>query len=177
LDGGNLLVEAAKPLPTELIEQLRCHKPDIVRALFQASERIEPFDRSTHVERSAIMEATGMPPEWAQGYAALCTMPRPAAYAPERWRQLVDDGRYFLDQWGRQAAALGWRTVDCFGVDPGAPETRYDGMGLVPLLSGRRVCAIKKDAAGIDCSKGKYLTFYRRHMAAGAVAIWKMGEQ
>jgi hypothetical protein len=150
---------------------VKAHKPDIIRALL-ATVPIPPpaFDREAFDERAAIIEANGVPREWAEGMAALCTMPRPAAYAPERWQQLVDDGGLFLDRWGRQAAGLGWRAVDVFGVNLAAPERRYDGMGLVPLLAGRAVIAITADSARIE--KGG--TYYRHNIAAGSVALWKV---
>ncbi len=98
-------------------------------------------------------------------------MPCPSSYAPQRWAQLVDDGGRFPDAWGRQAAALGWMAVDVLGVSPDAPESRYDGMGLVPLLTGRMVCAITASTARIENGG----TFYRQNIAAGAVAVWKIG--
>ena len=118
--------------------------------------------------------ANGVPEDWARGFATLCTMSYPSVYAPNRWQQLVDDGGRFLDDWGRDVSKLGWRAVDVFGVDPDAPEQRYDGMGLVPLLQGHRVCVVKPNAAGVDCGGGRYLTFFRETIAAGAVAIWKL---
>jgi hypothetical protein len=132
------------------------------------------WDAESHAERAAIIQANGIPKEWADGFALLCTMERPAAYGPERWRQLVDDGGYFLDAWGRQAAGLGWRAENVFGVNPDAPERRYDGMGLVPLLNGRRVVAITADTARIDCDGGAILTFYRQTLSPESVALWQI---
>ncbi|MGB9151824.1 MAG: hypothetical protein WCD70_01925 [Alphaproteobacteria bacterium] len=133
---------------------------------------VEVFDREAFDERAAIIEANGVSREWAEGYATLCTMPRPSVYSLGRWQQIIDDGGRFLDAWGREAAALGWRAVDVFGVNPDAPECRYDGAGLVPLLTGRRVCDIRKDTAQIDCGAGIIQTFQRKTMAADAVALW-----
>ncbi|MGE0109153.1 MAG: hypothetical protein AB7S81_05230 [Bdellovibrionales bacterium] len=132
-------------------------------------------DQESYDERAAIIQANGIPKEWAEGFALLCTMERPAAFAPERWRQLVDDGGYFLDAWGRQAAALGWRAVDVFGVNPDAPEWRYDSMGLVSCLHGRHVVAIAENTARIDCEDGASLTFYRHTLSSEAVALWSLG--
>lgn len=124
------------------------------------------------VERTAIIEANGIPKEWAEGYATLCTMSRPAAYAPERWQQLVDDGECFLDHWGRQAAALGWLALDVFGVDSVVPETVYRCMGLVPLLTGRTVSFITDESARIDCGNGVTQSFRRHASSFGAVPLW-----
>lgn len=132
------------------------------------------WDQESYDERAAIIQANGVPKEWAEGFALLCTMERPAAFASERWRQLVDDGGYFLDAWGRQAAALGWRAVDVFGVNPDAPLWRYDGMGLVTCLQGRHVVAIAENTARIDCEDGASLTFYRNKQAGSGIALWEL---
>jgi len=137
-------------------------------------ETNSPLNHEAFIECAAIIESYGVPREWAEGFATLCTMPRPAAYASERWKHLVDDGGRFLDAWGRQAAALGWRAVDVFGVNPDAPESRYDGMGLVPLLNGSRVKAITADTARVENSDGTGLTFYRRRQAQDAIALWDL---
>ncbi len=131
----------------------------------QMAEKITPvsleLDPDAWEERAALIEANGVPKEWSEGFAALCTMPRPSAYAIERWEQLLNDGGLFLDKWGDKAAALGWKASDIFGVDPRAPEIRYDAMGLVPALEGRSVIAITTDTARIDCGKGGFQTFNR----------------
>ncbi len=125
-------------------------------------------------ERIAIIQANGIPEAWATGFSILCTMPRPTAYVPERWQQLVDDGGNFLDRWGRQAAALGWQAVDVFGVDPAMPDTVYRSMGLLPLLAGRMVCAITTDTARIDCGNGVTQSFRRHAISFGAVPLWNL---
>ena len=125
-------------------------------------------------ERAAIIEADGVPRDWAEGFAQLCTMPRPSAYTQKRWEQILNDGGLFLDQWKTQVIALGWRPADVFGVCPDAPAWRYDRMGLVPLLEGRRVFAITSNAARIACNGGEALTFFRNTMDAHAVALWEL---
>ncbi|MGB4101015.1 MAG: hypothetical protein WBK91_03815 [Alphaproteobacteria bacterium] len=144
-----------------------------VAALERKPEHIpKAYDFEDFDERAAIIEANGIPKAWAEGYVALCTMPAPTDYALERWRQLVDDCGHFLDRWGREAAALGWMAVDAFGVHPAAPVQRYDGMGLVTLLAGRKVCDISAHTATIDCGGGVIQTFQRCNMANSAVALW-----
>lgn len=162
-----LKVTAPRPLSAGLVEQVRQSKTAIIQALVNP-----PFDLGDYGERAAIIESNGMPREWAEGFATLCTIPPPALFNPDRWRQIVDDGGHFLDLWGRQAALLGWKALDVFGVNPAAPESRYDSMGLVPLLNGRRVSAITADTARIE--RGG--TFYRQNMNANSIAIWKWGK-
>jgi len=131
-------------------------------------------DYTTFEAHTAIIEANGIPREWAEGYAMLCRMSCPSTYALDRWRQLVDDGGLFLDRWGRNAAQLGWKAIDVFGVHAAASTHRYDSQGLVTLLAGRDVIAITADIARIDCGDGAHLTFHRTTMAADAVALWHL---
>jgi hypothetical protein len=50
-----------------------------------------------------------------------------------------DDAVVFLCDWGKQAVVFEWTEDDLFGLHPLAPLARYDAMGLVWLLRGRRV--------------------------------------
>ena len=98
-------------------------------------------------ERIAIIQHdTGVPEEWAIGFASLLHWMPDTLFADgftrDQWQQLIDDGGKFLDQWGRQAAALGWTAADVFGADPVAPNARVDAQGLVFLIQGRAVKAI-----------------------------------
>lgn len=129
--------------------------------------------RDDFEERASIIQGNGIPREWAEGYSILCTMMRPKAYSEERWQQIINDAGVFLDVWGRKAAALGWMALDVFGVNPNAPEFRFDGMGLVALLQGRKVCTIKADAAALDCGNGVYQTFYRKSSLSSDIALWE----
>jgi hypothetical protein len=86
------------------------------------------------------------------------------------WQQAVEDGRRFLNQWGDQAAALGWTARDLFGLhsipERPAPNyrrlSRYDETGLIWLLDGRPVVALTDTAAAIKNATGA-VTVYRRH--------------
>lgn len=72
------------------------------------------------------------------------------------------DATIFLRDWGHQAEALGWSAGELFGLDPVAPLSRYDIMGLVWMLDGQRVVALTADAAIIKTESGSFLKFYRR---------------
>src|SRR5690242_17403079 len=51
-------------------------------------------------ERAAIIaEGAEVPQAWAEGYAALCAMPPPAGFWPERWQRIIDATGAFLDRW------------------------------------------------------------------------------
>lgn len=94
----------------------------------------------------------------------------PAYVEAKRWRQAVEDARRFVAEWGEQAAALGWRADDLFGLAPipAIPKpsfqrlSRYDLTGLVWLLGGRRIIAMTDFTAAIETVSGGTLT-YRRH--------------
>jgi hypothetical protein len=83
----------------------------------------------------------------------------PDAVPVARWREAVDDGSRFLGQWGEQAEALGWTAEDLFGLHPTAPLARYDSMGLVWLLRGRKVVALTATAATIRTATGITLSY------------------
>jgi hypothetical protein len=69
----------------------------------------------------------------------------------------ANDVRVFLDAWGVQAARLGWTVDDLFGLDPGAPMSRYDRMGLLWMLKGYRVVALTSSEARLN----RGLAYYR----------------
>jgi hypothetical protein len=87
----------------------------------------------------------------------------------DRWQQALADGKTFLARWGEQAHALGWTAKDLFGLLP-VPEhakpnfnrlSRYDEVGLIWLLDGRRVVALSEDRAAIQSPSGN-VTIYRK---------------
>src|SRR5438046_2457750 len=75
--------------------------------------------REDRGERAALIE-------WAEGYAALCSMTAPSAFSPERWVRIVDAAGAFLDRWASDAIACGWSDLDVFGCDAAAPDRRFD---------------------------------------------------
>jgi hypothetical protein len=91
----------------------------------------------------------------------------------ERWHAAVADGQRFLAEWGDQARAFNWTPRDLFGLHqpPAKPHpsysrlSRYDEVGLVWLLQGRKVAALTEDAAAIRNPTGS-VTIYRRQTSA-----------
>jgi len=110
--------------------------------------------------------------EWRNALSSLAGNVAPAAFSEARWQQLIDDGHAFLDQWGEQAARLGWTADDIFGVHPAAPAARFDAIGIVPLLAGRRVTAMSEHSAAIATSNGAPLI--HRGRARAAVCLWDL---
>jgi len=67
-----------------------------------------------------------------------------------RWQQALEDAMAFLTDWGTQAEAYGWTAEDLFGLDESTPLARYDRMGLIWLLKGRKVVALSENSATFD---------------------------
>jgi hypothetical protein len=132
-------------------------------------------DPEVFEERAALIEyGAGVPREWAEGFARLDMAQPPKGFDERRWRMLIDDGGKFLDRWGGEAARLGWSVFDVFGAHPIAPGARCDAAGLVTLIDGGEVIAIKADRATIrSCRSSSELT-YLRTPRAGVVALWDL---
>ena len=198
LPSGNISMKGEQAAIDRWLPEIRQHKSGIVALLrlsggAQASfdrrvtsgsrdragaEAVQPIygDREEFGERAALVEyGARVPREWAEGFARLdCTKP-PAGMALGRWKQILNDGGLFLDQWAHKAAALGWSVVDVVGVDPDAPTARYDNMGLVPMIGGHRVVAINADGARLEIGPGRFQT-HRRRLNPGAVALWELAQ-
>ena len=125
-------------------------------------------------ERAAIAEdGAGAPRNWAESFARLDIAERPPDFTGKAWRQLIEDGGRFLDRWANEAARLGWSALDVFGVHPVAPSATYAAIGLVPLIRGGDVVAIRSDHATVRTPGGTLLTYLRRPQP-GAIAVWKL---
>ena len=122
--------------------------------------------------------AADVPPEWTTGLNVLLTLPCPEGITPARWHRLLDNARDFIEQWGDQAAALGWSTADIFGVNQVKPFRRYDAAGLIWLLVGRPVVALTETSATIECPTGQRLTCRRKQpgevRAADQCMLWEL---
>ncbi|MEX2650010.1 MAG: hypothetical protein WD673_13455 [Alphaproteobacteria bacterium] len=129
-------------------------------------------ERAAIVEEGAVVSA-----EWAEGLARLDAMPCPSGVPRERWRQVIDDAGRFLERWGGKAAVLGWRPLDVFGFDPGAPDVRMDRAGLAWLIEGRPIDAIGPDWVTIGVRRRGRLT-YQRHDPSepGRAVFWNRTE-
>jgi hypothetical protein len=126
-------------------------------------------------ERAALVEyGAGVPREWAEGFARLDLAVPSKGFDPRRWRTLINDGGRFLDRWGVEAARLGWSALDVFGAHPVAPAVRYDAAGLVQLISGGEVIAIRTDRATIRAMLSRSELTYLRSPRAGVVALWDL---
>ena len=118
----------------------------------------------------------GVPVTWVQGVADLLAMSRPAAWPETEWRLLREDAFAFLRDRGAEAAGLGWDVLDLFGVHPTRPLARYDAMGLVVLLRGRRIVELYHDRAVVEGQGGQRTSFTRHQAPPPRVAVWELDQ-
>jgi hypothetical protein len=165
VEGGDLIVEADRDPPPSLLAELRQHKAEVIALLRSqtqetvgAGQEVDDLD-----ERAAIIEeAANVPKRWAEGYAALSSMPGPAGFLPERWARIIDAAGVFIDKWAAKAIACGWTDIDIFGCDGAAPDRRFDCMGLIMLVDHFEMVAIDPAGADLRALTGGALQRYRR---------------
>src|SRR4051794_19789785 len=157
VDGADLIVEAECDPPPELLAELRQHKAELIAVLSE-----DPGERA-----AIVAEGAGVPRAWLEGYAALCAMPPPAGFWPDRWQRIIDATGAFLDRWAGEAIRYGWSDLDVFGCHDTAPAARFDCMALVLLLDRREVVAIDPDGADLVTVTGARQRFRRRPLPRG----------
>jgi hypothetical protein len=97
VEDGDIIVDADRAPPPELIAELRQHKAELLAIL--APRLGDASDLDDLEECAAITEyGAGVPRAWAEGFAALCSMPSPEGFAPERWRRIIDATGTFIDR-------------------------------------------------------------------------------
>jgi hypothetical protein len=137
---------------------------------------ITPLTIGDPEERAALVEyGAGIPRAWAEGFAALCTMPAPIGFSPERWQRTVDAAGIFLDRWADTAITCGWTDLDVFGCDPDRPDARFDCMGLVMLLDRCTIVGIDENGADLVITgTGSRQRYRRRQLPASTVSLWEL---
>lgn len=149
LPDGRLRVTAPAPLPPSLVSQLRAYKAELLAAL-----------------------GLPIPGEWLAGVARLQAMPVPVGVNGRWWWRLLCDVDAFRP-WAGRAAALGWSTLDVFGVLPAKPVERVDGWGLLPAMGGAELVALTDTAARLRRPTGALQSFVRRKRL-DAVPVWQL---
>ena len=168
--------------PTSLAERGTC-KPSIGAVSHPSPsvpldlrKSVAALDREAFEERAAIVEYdAGIPREWTEGFARLQVVRQPDGVPARRWQQVIDDAGHFIDRWAVQAAGLGWRTLDVFGMHATQPEERFNAAGLVWYIAGAEVLAIAEHMAKLRLRSGALQSF-RRNVAEypEAAAIWTL---
>jgi hypothetical protein len=154
------------------------HCAEPAPAVSHTVNSVTPSDAHDLDERAAIVEyGAGVPRAWAEGYAALSTMPAPTGFLPDRWARIVDAAGAFIDRWASTAAECGWSDLDVFGCDPDAPDRRFDCMGLVLLLDRVEVVGIDQDGADLITQTGAGQRYRRRPLPPDTVSLWKLASQ
>jgi hypothetical protein len=171
---------SAQPTSDGIVQNVQIAQKPPVQHGFARSERFERSEATSadaFEERAAIVQyEAGVPREWAQGFARLCIMARPAGVPLSQWRLVVNAGGTFINRWAARAAALGWGTESIFGCSADAPAARHDLQGLVWLIGEGELFALTDSTATIRTTNGSRLT-YRRTVAppnARAVAAWEL---
>ena len=174
---------APRALPDHLIEQVRAAKPELLNLLHKKTDatlRARPNWSELEEERAAIIEYDGGAPRtWAEALARLDPANPPADVPLARWQQFIDDCGHFLDLgWANRAEAFGWEPLELFGCDRERPLARYDHMGLLWFIHGRKLVALTPQTATIDTLTGS-LQIYRRVPIDfdRAVVAWSLRRQ
>ena len=112
-------------------------------------------------ERAALIEyGAGVPREWAEGYARLLCLPFPTEITPERWKQIIDDGGYFIDRWAVMDAQLGWTTREVFGISPARRSTGLIGLDWCQAYAGSGLfCSRQKRPPSMRAGKPAFASF------------------
>ena len=92
-------------------------------------------------------------------------MPRPTIYSAERWAQIQADAKSFVDLWGAQVAALGWKPDNVFAI----PD------GLIPLIEGGDILAVCEKTAVVRAPSGKQFNTIRFKALSGeSLPRWRV---
>jgi hypothetical protein len=145
---------APTALPNDLIERVRAAKPDLLNLLQNRADAT--LDPSRHA-------LTAMPARAVADALARLDPANPPRDVPlPRWQLFIDDCGHFLRLgWANRAQVLGWGPLELFGCDRKRPLARYDHMGLLWIIQGRKLVALTADTATIDTLTGS-LQNYRR---------------
>ena len=181
VEDGDLIVEADRDPPAALLAELRQHKAELIAVLvpptretvLTAAADPGPDDLN---ERAAIIEhGVGVHRAWAEGYAALSSMPAPAGFSSERWSRIVDAAGIFIDRYAGIAIERGWSDLDVFGCDADRPDARFDCMGLVLLLDRCEIIGIDEEGADLVTETGTRQRYRRRPLPVQTVCLWVLG--
>lgn len=108
---------------------------------------------------------------WLDAFERLSSQREPCpGFRAGDWPKVYRAAVAFLEDFGEQASALGWATLDLFGVHPDVGMVRVDCAGALMVSGGARVVALTADT--IRYVDG--LT-YRRTALGPAVAVWDFG--
>ena len=178
-DNGGTAAPKSCPTAVERVGQDFRPVPSAASTAERASEQSAPAPSIDDLdERAAIVEyGARIPRRWAEGFAALSSMPAPHGFSPERWHRIVDAAGAFLDRWAAEAIVAGWTDLDVFGADAAAPDKRFDCMGLVLLLDRLEIVSIDPEGADLRSPTGAPQRYRRRPLPPHTVSLWDLARQ
>lgn len=127
-------------------------------------------------ERAAFIEHEGnIPREWAEAFARMELMRRPASIPQHRWQTIINNTGILLDKHIHDLIKHGWTTQDVFGVHLSCPHKRYDSMGLLYLLKDSEVHEIKDSSIRLQTSTGGFQVYRKPiYPSQEQIFIWQI---
>lgn len=102
---------------------------------------------------------------WRHGVGSLHPNRPAAGLPPQRWKQIIDDCKVFLDPrqgWAERALQKGWDTFDLFGCHPSQPLSHLGIAGLLWVVNGGRIVELHRGWAVIESPTGTGRSFDQR---------------
>ncbi len=153
VDGDELRLRAKAAPPRELLDELREHKPALLRLLSQG----EAAPAS-----SAPLDLDGIASRIKSWLRAMDRLPKACGIDAQTLKAITMD--FALGCWAYEALRLGWSDADLFAIDG----------GLIPEMSRRALHfrSIGEDAIHLINGRGVYEEWPRRDMT-DAVLWWR----
>lgn len=145
-DGDQLRLKASAAPPRELLEELRAHKPALMRMLAQSEDETPSAPADDPAERIGA---------WL---AVMDWLPKASSPYGRRLKAITTD--FALGSWAACAVQNGWTDADLFALDG----------GLIPEMTHRALHfrAINEDAISLVNGQGRYEEWERRDMTDAA---------
>jgi len=174
--------QEVSPVENRVVTGIKTSGDAFVTSSQQLSEGVTTVTTvTTHFGRGATgvtgtaldLHQLHIPKAWIDGFERLRAAEPLSDFTSDAWGQMLHDGFAFLSIWGEQAARLGWRDLDLFGLHPIKPLSRVGCQGLAFLLHGGAVTAITERGAALRKETGVMQSF-RRPVYAEQVLAWEL---
>ena len=153
--GRRLRVVTPEELPSDIVNDLRAAKAELIELLSAPSDPVPSID-----------DYQPAPEEWTAAFADLDRDSSPVGLSAERWRTFVDDVEAFLSSVRCDFAIYcGWTAGDLFGGSDDEPFSQIHPGGLLMKANGGRLLAIDRTKACIETLAGARGSAERRSAA------------
>jgi len=134
----------------------------------------EPDGAAKAADRSKLEDKHAR--AWAEALARLDPNNPPHDVPLDRWQRFIEDCECFHRLgWANRAEALGWGPLDLFGCDRERPLARYDHMGLLWIIQGRKLVALKAETATVDTLTGSLQIYPRVPIGPDRIVLaWEL---